>query len=566
MSYATRAPLFAVLFLFALTSCDFGAAEDAIDDFEVVVGLPSLATVVNVQALDASSGDPISRDVQVTFEGTDASAVVDIYSDPLSQLTVQEGFANFALDSTRSPSPDNPAQLTLRAQAQGYNATSVSVRVTQEGSVGRVIRLTPENPEQSASGTSGSRTTVGATDSGETTQSVRTQTGQTSSGPDAAQGSVSIPSGTRLETASGEPLQDQVTTDLAVYDNSADAQGLLPVEAKQTENGRRQIRGAVRFQARDSGGRLASRFSASGPDTTVVTADLPVLSAGNGTPTVTLVNPNTGASQTVALSTTTASRAKRAAAGARAPTTFRFVGNQVIVNSPSGTTTIDASNLGGAFFAAVGVDPSQGCTPQGTLSINPNGQSGTVAVRVAGEGVAVDAEVRIPDPQSTFQLSASTLFDGEIPDIGSATLTVRTPDEQEVSTNLGLCSGSGSVTLPTPTNNRIGATVRVVPNCPAGERLPVSPPFDGYSVAYRPANSNGAYRTVPKEDITINTTNDDLETVTSAVVPVSGVLPNTEYEFVGTFGDESSTQSVTMPGQDGGEVTVTDQELSDQCR
>jgi hypothetical protein len=103
-------------------------------------------------------------------------------------------------------------------------------------------------------------------------------------------------------------------------------------------------------------------------------------------------------------------------------------------------------------------------------------------------------------------------------------------------------------------------------DCPDGERLPISPPFDGYSVAYRPSGSSGAYQTVPKEDITINTTDDTLETVTGAVVPVSGVLPSTDYEFVGTFGGESSNQEVTMPSQDGGETTVTDQELRNECR
>lgn len=567
MSRTARLSLVAFLIMGLLSGCDFGAAGDAVDDFEVIVGLPALSTVVNLQALDASDGSPISEDVQVTFDGPDASSIVDVYSDPLSELIVQNGFANFALDSTRNPTSDNPARLTLRAQAPGYNATSVSVQLTQEGSVSRVIRLTPENPEQSSAGTAGSRTTVSTDQNGNTTSSVSAETGMTSDGPDAAQGSASIPSGTRLQTASGEALQGQVTTDLSVFDNSSEAQELMPAEAKMTENGRRQVRGAVRFQATDQDGRIASQFGTESGDTTAVNADLPSLSSNSGTPTVTFVNPATGDSRTVDLTGSSSSRLRRANAIQQDRTTFRFVGNEVIVNSPSGTTQVDLSEFEGKFFAAVGIDPSNSCSPQGTLTVeNPNGQTGSIAVRVSGDGFAVDQSVGIPSSQSSFQVSASSLFEGEIPDLGPVTLTVRTPDEQEVSTSIDLCSGSGTVTLPAPSGNRIDATLRVVPDCPSGERIPVSPPFDGYSVSYRPVGSSGAYETVPKEDITINTTDDDFETFKSAIVPVSGVLPGTDYDVVGTFGSETSSQVVTMPSQGGGEVTVTDQELRDQCR
>lgn len=567
MLRTVRFSLVAILLVGLLTSCDFGAADDAIDKFEVLVGLPPLASVVNLQALDASEGDPIDRDVQVTFEGPDAGAVVDIYSDPLPQLTMQEGFANFALDSTRSPSQDNPARLTLRVQAEGFNASSVSVQITQEGSVNRVIRLTPENPEQSSEGTSGSRTTVNANDSGETTTAVSAQTGETSSGPDAAQGSASIPAGTSLRTGDGEPLQGQVTTDLSVFDNSSEAQELMPSEAKTTENGRRQVRGAVRFQTADQDGQVASQFGTGSGDTTSVSADLPELNSSSGIPTVTFVDPATGNTQTVDLTGSSSSSGFSRTSAKQDRTTFRFVGSEVIINSPSGTTRADLSQFEGKFFAAVGVDPSNSCNPQGTLTVNnPDDQKGAASIRVSGDGFAVDTEVGIPQGQSSFQISAASLFESQIPDVGPLTLTVRTPDEQEVSTTLDLCSGSASVTLPAPSGNRINATLRVQPDCPQGERIPVSPPFDGYSAAYRPDGSSGAYQTVPKEDITINTTDDEFETVVSAVVPVSGVLPSTDYEVVGTFGEESSSQVVTMPGQGGGEVSVTDQELRDECQ
>jgi hypothetical protein len=566
MLRTARLSLFAILLLGLTASCDFGAAEDAVDQFEVLVGLPPLATVVNLQALDASSGTPINNDVQVTFEGAGASSVVDIYSDPLSTLTIQEGFANFALDSTRSPSVQSPVGVTLRAQAEGYDATSVSIKITQEGSISRVLRLRSENPEESAAGTSGRRSTANASENGETTSAVTAQTAPTSDGPDAAQASVSIPSGTRLQTASGEPLQGEVTMDLSVFDNSANAQELLPAEAKETENGRSQIRGAVQFQATDQGGRVASQYGTAGQDTSTISADLPGLGSSSGTPTVTFINPESGKTRSVDLSLSSTSRLGGATKHQQDETIFQIIGSDVIINSPSGRAQVDLSELGGEFFAAVGVDPSQSCTPQGTLTVNPNGQTGSVALRVSGDGFAVDTEVSIPSAQSSFEISASSLFEGEIPDVGPVDLTLRTSDEQEVTGSIDLCSGSTSITLPAQTTSRIDATLKVVPDCPEGQRLPVSPPFDGYSAAYRQEGSTDPYETVPKEDITINTTDDTFETVTSAIVPVSGVLPNTDYDVIGTFGSESSSQLVTMPGQDGGQVIVTDQELRDQCQ
>jgi hypothetical protein len=428
MLRTVRFSLVAVLLLGFLASCDFGAAEDAIDEFDVIVGLPALSSVVNLQALDASNGEPISQEVQVAFDGQGASSVVDIYSDPLPELTVQDGFANFALDSTRSPSSENPARLTLRAQAEGYNATSVSVQITEEGSVNRVIRLTPDNPEQSSEGTSGSRETVNTNDNGETTTAVTAQTGETSTGPDAAQGSASIPAGTSLQTRDGEPLQGQVTTDLSVYDNSAEAQNLMPAEAKETENGRRQIRGAARFKVQDESGRTASQFGVGGGDTTTVTADLPTLNSSNGTPSITFVNPSTGESRTVELSSSSSSQERSTGKRAQEETIIQLIEGDAFVIPTSGEPNEVpnlAEDLNGEIFLGVGLEPSQNCEPQGGLDIAPNGQSGSLTVSVSGEGFSTDTKVSIPSSESPFTLSAESLFNGTIPDAGPATVTLQ---------------------------------------------------------------------------------------------------------------------------------------------
>lgn len=564
-----RFSLFVLSLLLVATSCDFNAAEDAVNDFDVLIGLPSLSTVVNVQALDASTGQPVSQEVTVTFDGENAGSVMDIYNDPIAELAIQDGFGTFALDPASGPTPTNPAQVTLRVQSERYNATTTTIQATQDGSVNRVIRLTPEDPRKEAAGTAGVREGVSTNDNGETTRPVSGGTDKAKAAE--AQGTFEIPQGIRLATASGDPVQGPVTVDLSVFDNSPAAQELLPSEVKVNENGQlRQIQGGVRFTVRGANGRLASQFGISAePDTATATIDFPTLST-SGTPTITLVDAETGATRTVSLTSSSGSSKRGGAASQSGETKFLFVQNSIVVRSPSGTTTIDRGEFGGKLFAVAGAEPSSTCSP-GALTINPNGQSGSMRVQISGDGFAVSRTVGIPDSESSFTLSSSSLFEGEIPDLGNVTLSVRTVDDQTSTTTIDPCSES-SITLEAPATNRIDATVKAEANCPAGERLPISPPFDGYSLAYRLKGSTSPYWTVPRSAISFNTTDDAKETVTSVVVSVSGVRPGADYNAVGTFGSRTATladagrDAITMPSQDGGQVTITDEELREECQ
>ncbi|MFB6231863.1 MAG: hypothetical protein ABEL04_11985 [Salinibacter sp.] len=571
--FRTVASFLAVLLALFATSCDFNAANDAVDQFQVLVEVPPLTTVVNLQVLNGSTGNPVSRDVQVAFDGPDAPEVIDVYSDPLSELIIGSGFASFGIDSTRIPSSARPVQITLHAQADGYRTTSAPLRIVQEGSKRQVLQLMPSNPERTVSGRSGARKTGSMSGEGKTSSAVTAETAKASGGS-SAEATASIPAGTALQTASGTPLQGNITVDLSAFGNSADAQELLPTGARTDEEGqRRRIRGALRFQVQDDNGRVARQFGVSGSDTTTITADLPSVKGGDGTPTVTLVNPATGASQTYALDAS--SSAQAGSPKQQGTTTLQLVGGTVIVQSAEGTATVDPGKVGGALFAVMGVDPSETntCTPKSSIQIGPNGHEGSVGLRIAEGGFSLDANVSIPDPNSVFTVSASSLLGGDIPRLGDVTLTVTAPDGQEVTTRVNLCSGTNAtkrsgtvVTLPKPSSERIDATIRVLPDCPKGKKIPLTPPLDGYTVSYRPSGSNKPFKTIPKDNITINVTKDKPKTLKNAVVSMPNVLPDTEYKFVGTYGGQSSSRTVTMPAEDGGEITVTDERLRKECK
>lgn len=563
--FRTAASFFAVFLVLLATSCDFNAANDAVDQFQVIVEVPPISTVVNLQVLDASTGDPVSRDVQVIFDGQGAPEVIDVYSDPLSELLIGSGFASFGIDSTRSPSSERPVQLTLFAQADGYSATSIPVRIAQEGSIRQVLQLMPSNPERTVSGRSGDRKTGSMSEEGKTSSAVAAGTAKARNSSN-AEATASIPAGTALQTASGTSLQGNITVDLSAFGNSADAQKLLPTGARTDEDGRRRrIRGAVRFEVQDDDGRVARQFGVSGSDTTTITADLSSIEARNGTPTVTLVNPETGTSQTYTLSESSTPGASSKQQGTA---TLQFVDSEVTVRSARGTATVDPGEVGGVFFAVLGVDPSgtNTCAPEGSLQIAPNGHEGTVGLHISERGFSLDTNVSIPDPNSTFTVSATSLFEGDIPRLGDVTLTVTAPDGQESATTVNLCSGTYDVTLSEPASERIDATIRVRPDCPKGQNIPLSPPLDGYTVSYRPSGSSGDFKTIPKENVDLNLTDEEPKTLESAEVSMPNVLPDTEYEFNGTYGGQSSSRMVTTPAEDGGEVTVTDQRLREECK
>jgi hypothetical protein len=261
----------------------------------------------------------------------------------------------------------------------------------------------------------------------------------------------------------------------------------------------------------------------------------------------------------------------------RTETEFVFNGSEVIVRSPNGTGTIDRSSEApqGEFFAVVGVDPTDTCSPS-KLTINPNGQDGSIRLQIAKDGFVVERTVDIPE---SGELSASSLYEGDIPDLSNVSIRVQTTDDQTTTSTIDPCTES-SITLDPPATNRIDATVKVEANCPEGERVPISPPFDGYSLSYRLEGNSDPYWTVPKKAITINTTDDAKETVTSVEVSLFNVIPDGRYTAVGTYGDQSANLAdaedidnpnvddgaIIMPSQDGGQITITDEELQNECK
>ncbi len=82
--------LIATLFIALLaTACDFQAAEDAFNEFQIVIGLDPIESPVAGVVYDLSSGQPVAA--TLTFGGAGASSLIDAYSDPLGSQVDVEG-------------------------------------------------------------------------------------------------------------------------------------------------------------------------------------------------------------------------------------------------------------------------------------------------------------------------------------------------------------------------------------------------------------------------------------------------------------------------------------------
>lgn len=111
MKFSTLLSLLGLLLV--VWACDTTKLEDALDDFAPVIALEDIDTSVSVLFVDASTQELISGTLNVTFYGQNAAQVVDIYSDPLSEVAVENGILTFGISNAIRPSEDQPFRVEI---------------------------------------------------------------------------------------------------------------------------------------------------------------------------------------------------------------------------------------------------------------------------------------------------------------------------------------------------------------------------------------------------------------------------------------------------------------------
>jgi len=110
-----------VTFFFAslsLSGCDFSAAEDALSNFDVIISLEEVNSYVALTVVDGQTGNFVQQQVNLAFFGQDSDAVIDMFSDPVADLSVSGGIGSFGIRNALVPSDSNPIEVRVQVEAQ----------------------------------------------------------------------------------------------------------------------------------------------------------------------------------------------------------------------------------------------------------------------------------------------------------------------------------------------------------------------------------------------------------------------------------------------------------------
>lgn len=247
-------------------SCDTQPLQDAIDDFGVLIGLEPINTGAGVLLVDAATGEFVNGSFTATLSGPNASDVVDMFSDPIVELSSETGVLNFGIRNEVVPSQENPATVILEITDESGQyipkRTTLDLYLANEANQFVVEMVNRSNPPE---GIRVQTQSAGSTaNDGSTTQEVVVQTSTTAGTQNVEMGaSITIPLGTRFVDASGQPLSGGLSSNTVYYHpDDSEALSALSEELFQTEAGSSFFGlGALDLQIRDASGRVASQVT-----------------------------------------------------------------------------------------------------------------------------------------------------------------------------------------------------------------------------------------------------------------------------------------------------------------
>ncbi|MGM0587864.1 MAG: hypothetical protein ACQETE_05595 [Bacteroidota bacterium] len=252
--------------MLVLTACETGPLQDAIDDFGPIIKIEEINTLGVVTLKDMATGGLITGPVTISFSGPDAGAMVDMYSDPISEVTVENGFMNYYISNDVVPTPDDPVEVTLNITKEGYIPVTKTIEIVEEGSAGFRARMA-DRSNLPAGITSETKTETTADPStGETAEPINivaTNPGAEAGSTDSS--TVQIAAGSILTDADGNRLSGQLTSSFTHYSPSdPDAQAQLQSinDELSNEDSTANVIGLTEVEITDESGRRATGLQA----------------------------------------------------------------------------------------------------------------------------------------------------------------------------------------------------------------------------------------------------------------------------------------------------------------
>jgi len=237
--------------------CDIkNTIKSPVEGVKVILNSAPVETFVSGEFVDARTGAVLENTtIVISIEGQDKDAVIDVGGAPSTLFTIKDGTVDFALADGVTPSQDSPVELIISANAKGYIPTSKPCIIKQSGiKTFQIWMVAKENPPE---GVDVTKSNSGATDSnGNVTSdvSISTESGA----------SVTLPRGTSLRDAQGNPLRGSLTTNFTYYNpQSMNAIKAVPGGRSLVNNSL----GWVSVQINDASGRNADSIGGGLPAT-----------------------------------------------------------------------------------------------------------------------------------------------------------------------------------------------------------------------------------------------------------------------------------------------------------
>ena len=276
--------------------------EDIIPDAEVTVNFNPVSTTVSGIFIDAATSEPIDdQTIEVTINGIDNGAVVDLAGSANVDYTVENGFLGFGIHQDVIPTEDLPLKLVIVAKAEGYLPTSLPVTISHTN--GTAFELRMVNIQNPPDGIVAIQNQDGEVDSeGKLISELQIQTPRVFGA--GAKATVRIPQNTVIEDEFGNRLSGKLTTTVVFYSNQSEEAlkafpGGLEVTLQKNEAGIPDegffiTGGLVDIEIKDSHGNIGEKFISSGNGVGKVSADDDPVEFTVEIPGET-INPETGA-------------------------------------------------------------------------------------------------------------------------------------------------------------------------------------------------------------------------------------------------------------------------------
>jgi len=255
---------FATILAFAGPSCDKFSLNP--DDLDITLDMSIIKTTITVQFLDAASGELVGFDdgkqVLINVFGPDSQWVVNTTGNRRNQFLSAAGYMTAGFDPYNAkPTPNDPVELTLVANLDGYVPTSLPISLISEGSHDFVVNMV--NVEAPPEGVSVDRLAdVGSTSDGRVNENIEINTAGN-------EVNIKLNEGTEIRDEAGQPLQGKLDVSVA-YFNPTKAQALscfpgglsvqVSNESGTKESGAFFSAGFVAVDITDENGKQASTF------------------------------------------------------------------------------------------------------------------------------------------------------------------------------------------------------------------------------------------------------------------------------------------------------------------